>query len=67
MPDGKELKQKQDELEVSILEVALAADLTPQTVYRVYRNDASRKSANMVRKALTRMHERRSLKSKSVG
>lgn len=66
--DGGELRKLHNELGVSIAEVAVAADLNPQTVYKVYRNGgANRSSVNRVRKTLLEFQERLSFKSKSVG
>jgi len=65
--DGQELKKLQDEHDINILEIALEADLNPQTIYKVYRNEASRRSANRVRKALNQLLERQSSKVKAVG
>jgi hypothetical protein len=66
MDNGNEMKKRQEELGLSILEVALAAELTPQTVYRVYKDGASRKSTNLVRRALTELKASRYVKSKSA-
>lgn len=57
--DGAEMKRIQVELDVSITEIALAADVHPQTVYKVFANQgASRNSVNRVRKALSALQER---------
>ena len=68
--DGSKLRKVQEDLEISTIDVAVAAELHPQTVYRVYLNDpkVSRKSVNLVRKALVQLQERLApSKSKAAG
>lgn len=61
---GSELKKTQEELGITVIEIAEAADLHPQTVYKVLGNyGAGRNSVNRVRKALSQLQE----KAKAVG
>lgn len=62
--DAFNLKRLQEELDLSVMELATAADLHPQTVYRVLGNDgASRNSVKRVRKILNELK----IKSKASG
>jgi predicted transcriptional regulator len=56
---GSELRRQQEEMGVSTMEVAVAADLHPQTLYRVYNGSrVSRATVNRVRKALEALREK---------
>jgi len=64
--EGTNLKKLQEELDVSVMEIAQAADLHPQTVYKVLGNGgAGRNSVNRVKRALGQLQERLGPKSKS--
>lgn len=66
--DGSDLKRLQAELGFSTMEVAVAADLHPQTLYRVYNgHKVNRSTVNRVRKALSQLQERLGPKAKAVG
>lgn len=57
--EGVDLKKLQEDLEVSVMEIAQAADLHPQTVYKVLGNGAAtRNSVSRVRKALIEMRDK---------
>lgn len=66
--DGFDLKKLQEDLDVSVMEIAQAADLHPQTVYKVLGNfGAGRNSVKRVRKALSQLQEGLKAKSKVAG
>lgn len=66
--NGSELRKKKKAIGVSTMEIAIVADLHPQTVNRVFLNDGvSRNTVNRVRKALSQLQERLSFNSKAVG
>jgi predicted transcriptional regulator len=63
--DGSDLKRLKDELDVNATEIAFEANLNPQTVYAVLRNEASSNSVNRVRKALRSIQEKRNARAKT--
>lgn len=64
--DGSQLEKLRHTLDISVIEIAQAADLHPQTVYKVLGNlGAGRNSVKRVRKVLYEFGA--SLKSKSAG
>lgn len=68
--DGSKLRKLQEELDVNTMDVAVTADLHPQTIYRVYNNDptVSRNTVKRVRKALSHLQEKLTpSNSKSAG
>lgn len=55
---GSDLRKQQEEMGLSTMEVAVAADLHPQTLYKVYNGSrVSRATLNRVRKALEALRE----------
>lgn len=66
--DGRELQRMQNELGVTPTAVCSEADISMSTLYKVYGNKpVSPHSANRVRKALTRLKQGFSKKSKVAG
>lgn len=64
---GEDLKKLQEELDVSVMEIAQAADLHPQTVYKVLGNGgAGRNSIKRVKKALNELRDRSPAKAKTA-
>ena len=66
--NGSDLRRLADEIGVSTMELAVAADLHPQTLYRVYNGDkVARSTLNRIRNALSQLQERLNSKSKVAG
>lgn len=66
--DAVDLKKLQEELDVSVMDIAQAADLHPQTVYKVLGNHgANRNSVKRVRKALHQLKEKLETGPKAAG
>lgn len=64
----EQFKKRREELGASVMDVAQAADLHPQTVYKIENGgSANRNSVNRVRKALSHLQERQGAQTKSAG
>ncbi len=64
-----DLRKMQKKIGATTMEVAIAADLHPQTLYRVYNGDEtiSRNTINRVRKALSYLQGQLGATSKIAG
>ncbi len=57
--NGETLRKMRDALDLSTMEIAVEADLHPQTVNRVFLNDGvSRKTVHRVRKAIDQFRKK---------